>query len=685
VIGFEDVEAKLTGWTYAAHTSFSHTPNKPKLRVIIPFAKPAEPAMCLPIFQHFDSLFGGHCDPARKNPSGLYYLPACPYDASDLYRLISRVGALFDPSILRNNGAGAEPATVREATAKVPANDGPIGEGGRNKHLASLAGTMRRRGMSETAILAALVQENQEKCSPPLPDKELKTIARSVGRYAPAVPDYPTPLPPSEWQKPLTEWPDPIIPGMATLPDIGTDLLPGWIGEMAKAVALHTKTPPAIAVMMALSVLATVLQRRFEVAPWGNSYTETLALWTLSALLSGANKTAVVNALKRALDTWEKLKRDRMRRDVARVSSEREVATKRIEALKIQAGKAKNAEDREKLRAEIQQELEDMPAELIPPQLITTSITAETLEQLLVDHHERMAILSDEGGIFQTMSGQYSGGVANIDVYLKSHSGSSMRISRAKRKAFLDRPALTFGLSIQPEVLVDSAKTKRFRDSGLLARFLYVLPKSNVGKRNVREIVDIPETIRAAWEANIHSLLDSMDLPIGAPKVIPLGDEARECWLDFCEKVEANQGEGSKYEHMTDWTSKLPGAVVRMAGLMHIAMHGAHTTSIGLDSMERAVMLGRLLTKHADAAFSLMGATKTEGDAMHVYRWIKARGVAEFTKRDIHKALQGRFRTVEPLSAALKQLAHQYVISQELTTETGGRPSAYHLVNPKAL
>ena len=357
VIGFEDVEAKLTGWTYAAHTSFSHTPNKPKLRVIIPFAKPAEPTLCLPIFQHFDSLFGGHCDPARKNPSGLYYLPACPYDASDLYRLISRIGALFDPLALRNNGAGAESATAREATAKVPANDGPIGEGGRNKHLASLAGTMRRRGMSETAILAALVQENQEKCSPPLPDKELKTIARSVGRYAPAVPDYPMPLPPSEWQKPLTEWPDPIIPGMATLPDIGTDLLPGWIGEMAKAVALHTKTPPAIAVMMALSVLATVLQRRFEVAPWGNSYTETLALWTLSALPSGANKTAVVNALKRALDTWEKLKRDRMRRDVARVSSEREVATKRIEALKIQAAKAKNAEDREKLRAEIQQEL----------------------------------------------------------------------------------------------------------------------------------------------------------------------------------------------------------------------------------------------------------------------------------------------------------------------------------------
>ena len=84
------------------------------------------------------------------------------------------------------------------------------------------------------------------------------------------------------------------------------------------------------------------------------------------------------------------------------------------------------------------------------------------------------------------MSGQYSGGVANIDVYLKSHSASTMRTDRAKRKAHLDKPALTFGLAIQPGILADTAKIKRFRDSGLLARFLYAIPKNNVGTRNMR-------------------------------------------------------------------------------------------------------------------------------------------------------------------------------------------------------
>lgn len=55
-------------------------------------------------------------------------------------------------------------------------------EGGRNNQLTSLAGTMRRRGMSQTAIAAALHAENSEKCSPPLPTQEVDAIARSIAK-----------------------------------------------------------------------------------------------------------------------------------------------------------------------------------------------------------------------------------------------------------------------------------------------------------------------------------------------------------------------------------------------------------------------------------------------------------------------------------------------------------------------
>jgi hypothetical protein len=44
---------------------------------------------------------------------------------------------------------------------------------------------LRRHGLSEGAILNALLVENQRICKPPLDDKEVHQIARSVGRYAP--------------------------------------------------------------------------------------------------------------------------------------------------------------------------------------------------------------------------------------------------------------------------------------------------------------------------------------------------------------------------------------------------------------------------------------------------------------------------------------------------------------------
>ncbi|HEV7646224.1 MAG TPA: bifunctional DNA primase/polymerase [Pyrinomonadaceae bacterium] len=55
--------------------------------------------------------------------------------------------------------------------------------GTRNNELASLAGTMRRRGFGENAIRQALLIENQERCQPPLEAAEVKEIARSIARY----------------------------------------------------------------------------------------------------------------------------------------------------------------------------------------------------------------------------------------------------------------------------------------------------------------------------------------------------------------------------------------------------------------------------------------------------------------------------------------------------------------------
>lgn len=57
-------------------------------------------------------------------------------------------------------------------------------EGERNNSLARIGGIMFARGMSPDEVEMNLLAENQIRCNPPLPDREVMAIARSLRRYA---------------------------------------------------------------------------------------------------------------------------------------------------------------------------------------------------------------------------------------------------------------------------------------------------------------------------------------------------------------------------------------------------------------------------------------------------------------------------------------------------------------------
>jgi len=122
---------------------------------------------------------GGFVNVVGKRPEGEYQILRLPTPDNLLpwARLPERLVVAMN---------GSRPVTPETKVQVIP-------EGQRNARLARLAGTMRRPGMSQSAIETALLEVNRTQCRPPLSEKEVLAIAQSVSRYEPKSVDAPTP------------------------------------------------------------------------------------------------------------------------------------------------------------------------------------------------------------------------------------------------------------------------------------------------------------------------------------------------------------------------------------------------------------------------------------------------------------------------------------------------------------
>lgn len=486
-------------------------------------------------------------------------------------------------------------------------------------------------------------------------------------------------------------WEKPVLFSSMDTPEISSGLLPGFLGEYCAAVSEATQTPPALAVAMGLSVIATCVQKRFEISPY-EGYTEPINIWTCSGSAPGTRKTAVKTALTLPLTYWEKEKSDTMRTDILKVNHMRDINLKRIELLKSKASKPETeAAIRDACMTEIIDIDNNTPPELLSPRLWTDGVTPERLQGLLCDHGERMGLISDEGGTFEVMAGLYNNGRSNVNVYLQAHAGAETRVDRQGRLVILNRPALTFGLTVQPQVITDlvQGNKARFRGNGMLARFLYFIPNSNVGHRDVTRHTAVPESIRIAYINGVFSLLNIP--PVfdehgqEQARILSLHPDALSVWMQFSAYVESKQGEDGEYHSFCDWTSKLPGAALRIAGIFHLVEHGEQTTVISRYIMEKALDLSELLISHARAAFDLMGSDQAVNDAKIVFTWLRNLPNNHFTQREALKRHEGRFKRLERLKKALEVLIERHIISTAQTPppgDKGGRPGIYYLINP---
>jgi len=484
-------------------------------------------------------------------------------------------------------------------------------------------------------------------------------------------------------------WPDPVpLAPPRTPAAFPVDALPGWAADYVAALAEATQTPPEMAGCCVLGVLSACSGGRAVVQARAG-WREPTNLYLLPVMRPGSRKSAVIAAATRPLNEVQHELQQQARAKACEAGTLREIAKKAAEKA-LRAAANATGEQQDKLSADAVTAAGQADAIELPviPRLIADDVTPEAAASLLADHGGRLAIISAEGGIFDTMAGRYSSGVPILDLWLKGHAGDVLSVDRKGRPAeYVEQPALTLLLTAQPAVLAAIARNRAVRGRGLPARFLYALPDSNIGRRKIGA-APVPDAVTETYVAHVRKL--AADLADWTdPAVLTLDHDAHELLLNTERTIEPQLAEDDGQLGtglLAEWGSKLAGAMLRIAGLLHVAAEAeAFRTPISAATLTQAVRIGTYFAEHARAALGLLGESET-GDASYVLDYLARKGIESFTIRSLHVELpRGRFATAEDVSTAVDVLTeHGYVAAEPPPERTGpGRkPSPGYRVHP---
>lgn len=493
-------------------------------------------------------------------------------------------------------------------------------------------------------------------------------------------------------------WPDPV-PLAARLPEFPVSILPGTLARIVNAVAGSTQTPSDLAAFTALSALSAATRGRWVVkaAP---EWIEQMALYLAALSDSGTRKSAVVREVGRPLFEAEKATRDARRGTYLEEAAAYRILEKRAVAAENAAAKPK-AGDADEVEA---RDAARRLGEAVRPvqfRLLVDDVTPEKLGMLMADQGGPMAVLSAEGGLLGTLAGRYSDS-ANVDLVLKAFNGEPVQVDRITREPVdIEHPFLALGLIVQPDVIAAAVKVPEFVSRGLLPRMLFALPHTTVGTRTLNA-PDIPADVAEAWTTSVGEIFARA---VGDTRTtLILTADARTALDDFRAGLEPRlHPDLGDLAPVMAWASKLPGALIRIAGLLALA-ESASTATVDAKHMIAAVDMAPYLIAHAVAAFRL---DRQQRDARHVavLAWIRRKAVPQlpeqsagagsgssgttFTSRDAWRGLHGQAwaQTAADVQAVLDELVEMsWIRRRPDPPRKGGRPpSPAYDIHPKLI
>ncbi|MCL1858267.1 MAG: YfjI family protein [Oscillospiraceae bacterium] len=465
-------------------------------------------------------------------------------------------------------------------------------------------------------------------------------------------------------------WETPIPFKNINLPNFPVNDLPVVISDYVRAVSETTQTSPDMAATAALAILALSLQGKFLIEG-KKDWREPLNLYTIVIAPPAERKSAVMMHMTEPLKRYEITENERRAPLIEQNKIVKAVLEKKKKLIEDNLAKGKLGADKSKAY-EVAESLSNFE-EIKPCRLFCDDITPEKLASVLYDNDGRTALLSSEGGIFDMLAGRYSGSV-NIDVFLKAHSGDSIRVDRQGRKSeYVQNPTMTTLLFAQPNVIESIMSNGIFHGRGLCARFLYSIPNSTVGSRKF-ESRPIPDITSERYYNLINILLN---IDNNNPQIISLSSRAYELLRNFANEIEPMLIDN--LADIADFAGKFVGVTLRIAGLLYLAEYPPQANNeliLTENFMDSAIRIGKYYLEHAKAAYQLMGADEVTTQCKYILRQLSKTQPKIITVRDIMRLCQ-RFKNADVVAAPIARLCEYSYMAEQTNEYNGtGRPQA---------
>lgn len=464
-----------------------------------------------------------------------------------------------------------------------------------------------------------------------------------------------------------SEWPVPLALEAEAGPRFPLECLSGDLEAYVAAVAEETQTPLDLAGCVALGTLSAAARGKYEVAVgvWG--WTEPPHLQIVSVLPPAHRKSAVYRDITRPVSDWERGRWPEERTTIREWESKRRVLEKTLASAENGLGnpdkstKITDPEARWKAALHALQEHEKNEPRLT--RIIVDDATPEAVKSLLVEQGGSLAVMSPEAAFLSNIAGRYSDG-PNLDILLNGHAADSYTVDRKGRGTeTIARACLTVCLTVQPKVISDLGKVDGFVERGGRARLLPAIPASRLGHRRI-DVTAVPVELSERWHSTIKAILehvparaaDSDGNPM--PCKLELDQDALAELRHYRTAHERELRRGGTLADIADWAGKLPGAVLRIAGLLHIATHEMPEASkITVGTLRSAIRFGDYFTGHARIMYRMMAGHSNLADAQAVLEAITGLD-SPTTRREVHRRLHNtaRFQRSADLSDPLAVL-----------------------------